>query len=348
MLMWFQKHQLYEPIHNAAVWNRRLIMPKHQVQHCSPRSTLLQYVSSLFAESWKKLIELLKLYILGEQNLQSKNVMYFEKLRLTQRSTKPPTPPKCACRVIIGNQTSHVLEAPRKPPSEMLSKHTFRTCQFYGRLPKECTFQTVILLSVRGNSPHCTAFTSVRSNTKFRKTKWKKILFSDHVKRSTHATTQYATMSTFLSSFAPMTSHDPINSILVTYNKKNAMQQPAIFPALVVTTRLITYLNCRPPAVTSTMISYLKQLHSQKRSFPPKRMLKQPNVTQQWKALPWTTTLSVPNGIAFCCDSWITFVRVLTTRTRSIHIDEPNQKQLFVPKPKRTMQEQNDVNNILW
>ena len=51
-------------------------------------------------------------------------------------------------------------------------------------------------------------------------------------------------MSTFLSSFAPMTSNDPINSILVTYSKKNAMQQPAIFPALVVTTRLITYLNC--------------------------------------------------------------------------------------------------------
>ena len=129
--------------------------------------------------------------------------------------------------------------------------------------------------------------------------------------------------------------------------QKNAMQQPAIFPALVVTTRLITYLNCRAPAVTSTMISYLEQLHSQKRSFPPKRMLKQPNVTQQWKALPWTTTLSVPNGIAFCCDSWITFVRVLDTRTRSIHIDEPNQKQLSVPKPKRTMQEQNDVSNIL-
>ena len=77
-----------------------------------------------------------------------------------------------------------------------------------------------------------------------------------------------------------MTSNDPINSILVTY-KKNAMQQPAIFPALVVTTRLITYLNCRAPAVTSTMISYLEQLHSQQQSFPPKRMLKQPNETQQ-------------------------------------------------------------------
>ena len=24
MFMWYQKHQLYEPIHNAAVWNRRL------------------------------------------------------------------------------------------------------------------------------------------------------------------------------------------------------------------------------------------------------------------------------------------------------------------------------------
>ena len=61
------------------------IMPKHKVEHCSPRTTLLQYVSSLFAESCKKLFELLKLYILGELDLHSENFMCFEKLRLTQR-----------------------------------------------------------------------------------------------------------------------------------------------------------------------------------------------------------------------------------------------------------------------
>ena len=224
------------------------IMPKHQVQHCSPRSTLLQHVSSLFAESWKKLIELLKPYILCQLNLHSKNFMYFEKLRLTQRSTKPPTPPKCACRVIIGNQTSHVLEAPHKLPSELISKHTFQTFQFYGRLPKGWTFQIVMLLSVRGNSPHCTAFTSVRSNTKFRKTRWKKILFSDHVKRSTHATTQYATMSTFLSSFAPMTSHDPINSILVTYKNKTPCSNLRFSPhSLWQPDLLLTWIAARQP-----------------------------------------------------------------------------------------------------
>ena len=64
------------------------IMPKHKVEHCWPRTTLLQYVSSLFAESCKKLFEPLKLYILGELNLHSKNFMCFEKLRLTQRMHK--------------------------------------------------------------------------------------------------------------------------------------------------------------------------------------------------------------------------------------------------------------------
>ena len=64
---------------------KSLILPKHKAEHCSPCSTLLKYVSLLFAESWKKLIELLKVYILGELNLHSKNFMCFEKLRLTQR-----------------------------------------------------------------------------------------------------------------------------------------------------------------------------------------------------------------------------------------------------------------------
>ena len=259
----------------------------------------------------------------------------------------PPTPPTCACRVIIGNQTSHVLEAPRKPPSEMLSKHTFQTCQFYGRLPKECTFQTVILLSVRGNSPHCTAFTSVRSNTKFRKARWKKVLFCDHAKRSTHATTQYATMSTFLSSFAPMTSNDPIKSILVTY-KTNAVQQPAIFPALVVTTRLITYLNC-PCASRNFHNDFLPGTTAlTKTIFSPKTHAQttQCNTTMKSTAMN-NHTLSPKRHCILLRFMNCFCARLDHKRTRHIHIDEPSQKQLSVPKPKRTMQEQNDVSDML-
>ena len=68
--------------------------------------------------------------------------------------------------------------------------------------------------------------------------------------------------------FGAITLKDLINSKFCTFNQKGAMQQPAILPALVSTTRLISYLKRSAPVSTTKLISYLKRLYSQKTPLP--------------------------------------------------------------------------------
>ena len=152
----------------------------------------------------------------------------------------------------------------------MLSKDTLQTTQICGRNSNLRSFaQRKELTAFHGFDIH-------KAKREDSQTKEQKSIFASTLNDPTQEQIVMACQHAMCTNeqvrdyFDATTWKDLINSKICTFNQRGAMQQPAIFPALVLTTRLTSYLKRSAPVSTTKLISYLKCLYSHKPPLPKK------------------------------------------------------------------------------